>query len=191
MKIFKADWFSVFWIIFILYYKRSAIIPILFAIVLHELGHLLASLLLGIKINRIYISIFGARLEIANSIPYYKELLMALAGPLLGIVGYLLTIKSAMYHPSLMAFSITSLALSIFNLFPLDTLDGGRVIRCVFCSLFSLDTAEKTMQILSFFTLFSFWLISVYIMIKFAAGLSGFVFCSIFFSKCFILNSQN
>lgn len=191
MKKVKIDLFTVLWFIFIIYYENSIIIPFLLAITLHELGHILMSLFFEVRINRIYISVLGARLEIGGHISYFQEIMIALAGPAFGILGFLLTLKPAAYSQSLTNFSVISLALSLFNLFPIDILDGGRITKCLLCLLFSLEKAEKIMQIISFFILFFFWLISVYLMIKLSGGLSSFVFCAIFFLKCFIFDAKS
>ena len=187
----KIDPFCALWLIFILYSMRELIIPLALSILLHELGHIIASVILKVKIKCLTVSLLGARLEISDEIPYLHEMLISLAGPMAGFLAFILTINTATQSQTLLHFCVISLALSIFNMFPISTLDGGRVLRCLLCCLCRLDTAEKIMRILTFFTLFFFWLISTYIMIKISSGLSGFVFCTFFFLKSFILNEKN
>ena len=76
MKKVKIDLFTVLWFIFIIYYENSIIIPFLLAITLHELGHILMSLFFEVRINRIYISVLGARLEIGGHISYFQEIMI-------------------------------------------------------------------------------------------------------------------
>ena len=184
----KIDLMSIIWCVLIIYFKSEWIIPCALAIIIHELGHILTSIFLKVQIKCIRTSILGARLEMDGDISYLDEMLIAFAGPFLGFCAFLFTFYYAQHSQQIMTFSIISLSLSIFNLFPIDTLDGGRIIKCLLFYLFPLSKAEKIMRIISFFTLFFFWLTSVYIMLKLSSGLSTFVFCAIFFSKCFIFN---
>ncbi|MBO5715731.1 MAG: site-2 protease family protein [Clostridia bacterium] len=91
----------------------------------------------------------------------------------------------------LLSFVFISLSLTIFNLIPLATLDGGRMLFCFVCKCFSLDIALKILRLTSFFTLFVFWIFSVYLVIKISAGLPMLVFCSIFFAKCFVFDTKS
>ena len=189
MKKIKIDILSAIWFIFIIYSKGALIIPIIAAIFIHELGHITASIILKVEIKCITISILGARLEMNGEISYLKEFIISRSGPMFGFLGFLLTSQIDIQSQTILNFSIISLALSIFNLLPIKTLDGGRIVKCLLYSLFSLDLSEKIMQIITFLTIFSFWLISVYIMLKYSGGLSAFIFCSFFFTKCFIFDT--
>ncbi len=190
MKRIRVDASAIIWGVFIFYTNRALFIPLVLSIVLHELGHVFCALFIGAKIKRMHLSLHGAKIELEGNISYLQEILIALAGPFVGILASLLTFRSAALNEDIMTFCLASSALSIFNLLPLANFDGGRVAKCLLCSLFSLSTAEHVMEIISFFALFFFWLISVYFMIKFSGGVSGFIFCLIFFSKCFIFNKK-
>ena len=148
------------------FFDGAHILPLLSAVALHETGHILCAKILNVKIKRMVLSPLGARLEIKDNISYRNEILISIAGPLLGILGFGLSLLFLNRFPYIDRFAFISLALSIFN----------------------LDFAESVMRFITFFTLFAIWLFSVYIMIKFAGGLSAFVFCMIFFSKCFIFD---
>lgn len=171
--------------------EGNHIFPLVFAVLIHESGHILCAKLLKIKIRKMVLSPLGARIEIEDNLPYFKELLLSLAGPAFGIVGCVAGLTLSRIFPLFLQFAFISLALSLFNLLPLATLDGGRVIFCLCALIFSLEFAERCIKLLTFLTLFVIWLFSAYIMIKFAGGLSAFVFCSIFFVKCFVFNTEN
>ena len=172
------------------FFDGAHILPLLSAVALHETGHILCAKILNVKIKRMVLSPLGARLEIKDNISYRNEILISIAGPLLGILGFGLSLLFLNRFPYIDRFAFISLALSIFNLLPLSTLDGGRAVFCLCALIFNLDFAESVMRFITFFTLFAIWLFSVYIMIKFAGGLSAFVFCMIFFSKCFVFDTQ-
>ena len=86
----------------------------------------------------------------------------------------------------LLPFSIISLLLSLFNMIPIDTLDGGRMLRCAVSHIFSLDTADTVMKISTLFALITLWSFSVYLMLKTVSGLTLFVFSAILFKNLFI-----
>ena len=120
-------------------------------VILHELGHSLAARRYGIETLDIIISPIGglARLKSIPEQPI-KELVIALAGPLINIVIaiiigiYLKFIVNADLLPSsdnfeLLAYSIDflkfvftiNIMLFIFNLVPAFPMDGGRVLRAL------------------------------------------------------------
>ncbi len=198
MKKIKISILSAIWIVFLIISKTPFIIPLLCAVILHECGHLLCAVILKIKIKRFDLSLLGARIKTYSTLSYKDELVFALGGPLMGLLGFALTFKIAIanfYSPFcqsfLFPFSILSLCLSIFNLLPLASLDGGRILKCALGLIFSLDTAEKVIKIASFLTLISLWMLSVYMMLKISNGVPMFIFCLIFFAKCFIKSIKN
>ena len=195
MKKIKISPFSIIWIIFLMLSNTPFIVPLIFAVLLHEIGHMLCAKLLKIKIKSFELSLFGGRIKTQKEPSYVDELIFALGGPLAGFVGFAFTYKIALNNLTipfcqsfLFPFSIISLCLSVFNLIPLTSLDGGRILKCSLCLLFSLDTADRILRITSFLTLLSLWLLSVYMMLKIANGVPMFIFCLIFFAKCFIFN---
>ena len=198
MKKIKISLLSIIWISFLILSKTPFIIPLISAVLLHECGHLLCAKILKIKIKSFEFSHLGARIKTRAELPYIDELLLALGGPLIGFLGFAFTIKIALDNMGLpfcqeflFPFSVLSLCLSIFNLIPLHSLDGGRILKCALCLIFPLDLAEKIMQFTSFLTLIILWLLSVYMMIKMSSGVPMFIFCLFFFTKCFILDVKS
>ncbi len=193
MPTVKTSLITILWAIVLVSSQAPYFLPTLLAIALHELGHILFAFLLKIKIKCFHLSLLGARLEIVGEISYKKELLLALGGPLFGVLGFAFSISPALNYEleSLLNFSVISLILALFNLLPLESLDGGRMLKCTLCLCFKLKTANKIMSLACFLTLFTLWMFSVYVMLKIASGLQTFVFCSFFFAKCFIFNEKN
>lgn len=182
----KISPFLIIYVVITVFMNPSYILPTISAIILHELGHILCAKILRAKITRLTLSPLGAQMKLEGVIPYKDELLIAFAGPLFGILGFGFTI----FYTPLKTFSIISLILSIFNLLPLPSLDGGRMLKCTLCLFFPLNAAEKISKILGFLTLGLLWAFAIYFMIKLTSGVSVFVFCSLFFSKYFIFNTK-
>lgn len=99
------------------------------AAAVHELGHLLALKLLKVQIYSLEIGLFGARI-VTERMPYLKETLCALSGPLAGCL--LLIFGKQMPYIALAAW-----AQSCYNLIPVYPLDGGRALRSLLCIFFA------------------------------------------------------
>lgn len=109
------------------------------SIILHELGHSLVAIRLGIPVRSITLFIFGgiARLEKEPSRPR-DEALIALAGPavslsLAGFFGGLVLFLGAQTPVGTTAAWLAGIngVLALFNMIPGFPLDGGRVLRAV------------------------------------------------------------
>ena len=96
------------------------------ASLLHELGHMLALLLLRGRLSSLHIGFFGMRMVLDRRYPlsYTAEALVALAGPLINVlmaIGlWLLTDQGPLLW--------IHLCLAGFNLLPIEPLDGGRAL---------------------------------------------------------------
>ena len=191
MSKIKIPLITIIWMITMVY-SYSTVLPFLvLAILIHEFGHWLFAKLFNVKLKSFELSPLGARIETAHEISYKEEFFLALGGPLLGFISFAVVLPFAHQSNGALMFVVISLCINIFNLLPISTFDGGRILKCLALSVFSLKIAQKIIAITSFLTAFSLWLLSVYMLIKIGAGLSMLIFCSIFFAKRFIFNTKN
>lgn len=123
------------------------------AVALHEFGHVLAMRYLGYKnVRMLFIPLFGG---LATGQPQTsdasKNAIVALAGPIFGIITTVLAGVAAWYMGSpawLVNYVWVSLILNAFNLLPIHPLDGGQVANEV---LFSrVPTLELVFRFLAF-----------------------------------------
>lgn len=111
---------------------------LLFAsVLLHELGHSLVAMSQGIKVNSITLFLFGgiAAIEEESKTPG-KAFQVAIAGPGVSIILFLLLDIIANISPNLSAVKMMTrdlarinLVLALFNLIPGLPLDGGQVLK--------------------------------------------------------------
>jgi len=106
------------------------------AVLLHETGHLLALLAFGACPRRITLSLSGAKLVTHNPyLPYKKEAIVFLSGPLAGFLGCIFAFFLLRWHftEGGMLFFSFNLLLSLLNLLPVRGLDGGGILYALFC----------------------------------------------------------
>src|SRR5882757_1153234 len=107
------------------------------SVLLHELGHTVVSLALGLKVRRIVLMLLGGVSEIEEE-PKRPghEYLIAVAGPLVSLI--LAGVGAAAYptleHGSVerwlvLQLMISNLGVMVFNMLPGLPLDGGRLLR--------------------------------------------------------------
>ena len=123
--------------------RSGSVLPILYAMGVHELAHVVMMLACGGRVRRLTLRFADLRIDAAG-LGYRQELLAALAGPLVNLVcGALFCMRSP-------AFAAYSLMLGIYNLLPVWPLDGGRAVRCAMAQHLPLARAEKVSRRSSF-----------------------------------------
>lgn len=153
------------------------------AALLHEVGHLLAARLLGIRTERMRLGFFGMRLDVGDRLlSFGEEWLLCAAGPLVSLVGAALAASLWGVWQSARFFSCASLVLGLLNLLPIRTFDGGRMLECFLLSVVGMRATQRIMTACSFLFLFLLWATAVYFLLRVGDGLSLFCFSlSLFF----------
>ncbi len=146
----------------------SSLLALLSAVLFHELGHLIAILILKEKISAVTLEPFGARIALKNEVSYGHEILIALAGPAASLLLFFL-----LGNRDTAEFS---LFLGIINLFPVPTLDGGRVLDCAVSYFLGPQAGDRTTRICGKIFAFLIWLISVYLVLRYDSGFGLLVF---------------
>jgi len=106
--------------------------PVLFfSLLIHEAGHIAMLKKNGAKINYIEILPLGINIAAENALlPYREDIKTAFAGPFFNIACAFfsfLFLKFICFSDIAMFFLIANLAYATLNLFPVKSLDGGRI----------------------------------------------------------------
>ena len=158
---------------------------ILFAIAIHEAGHLCAAYLLHMKPSGATADTIGIRLLFRGAPPSYgREILLCAAGPLANLISIPICLAAGVNKGS--AFPSASAALALLNLLPIEGFDGERILHSTFLLVVPPNKADAACNLLSFFFLFILWCISVYLMMRVGNQLSLFFFSAAIFFRIFL-----
>ncbi len=138
------------------------------AAIFHELCHYAALRLCGYCPQEFSISSNGAAMEIPP-LPYSKELLCALAGPL----GSLSLLLLGQWFPRV---ALCGAFHGLYNLLPLYPLDGGRALHCGARLLLPPQTADTVCTVMEFVCLGAICLCALYGTICLHLGLLPLIF---------------
>ncbi len=132
----------------------------IFAII-HELGHLLAGLLMGMKPEKIEIMPFGVSISFKINAKEYnkkikkgnileiKKIIVALAGPITNFIIILIACNLKINLIKSLLIIYTNFLIMIFNLLPIYPLDGGRILKGILHIIFGKRKSEKYTNIIS------------------------------------------
>ena len=146
----------------------------LFAMI-HEFGHLLAGILLGMKPAKIEIRPFGVLIDFdikgkdynvkikKGNLLEIKKIFVALAGPMTNALIIIILMLSNTFncdYDDKMMMIFSNMTLIIFNVLPIYPLDGGRILKGIIYIFNGKHTAEKYIYRMSYTTLIMITIIS-------------------------------
>jgi len=156
-KIYFHPFFLMILLIFISIGHFRFISYFMLLIIIHELGHILVSLIFKWNIEKIIILPFGGLTkynEIINR-PLIQEFLIAISGILFQIVFYILIKNYVDYK----YFTIINYFIIIFNLIPIYPLDGSKILNVFFNKITSYKNSLLLTIIVSYIFIIIFSLL--------------------------------
>ena len=147
---------------------------------IHEFGHVCLAKVTKVDMKKIKTGPFQLRLAYDSSFASYKsELLVCAGGVLFNFLSAAVTLLFVEKSESASFFLICNLSLGLMNLYPVSTLDGGRIFKCLLMMLFEVELALKIWKTVSFLFAFLLWLCAAYLLLVFDSNASLF-FVSVF-----------
>ncbi len=163
---FKID-LKIFLFLIIFYFTKQIHIYALIMIFafIHELGHLLAGVLCGMKPEKLEIKPYGVSISFklfpkdynikigkSNKLEV-KKILVALAGPVTNLLIIIVSLNLPVEFFAKLMIIYSNILITIFNLIPIYPLDGGRIVKSILSITFGKRKAEKYINNISFITL--------------------------------------
>ncbi len=178
---------------FILFISMLATMPLkqlaafILAAGIHELGHVAAARLMHIDLSGMKLDVLGARLSTTGKLCSYPAMVaLCLAGPLINLLCFGLTLPFCEQSSLIYEFCVSSLSLCLLNLIPIEGFDGGRIIHSILSRFLPILAADRICAFLSFCSLLCMWLLSVWLLLRTGASLTLFVFSCCLFGMLFV-----
>lgn len=130
--------------------RTGYVLPLLFAVAMHEAGHLTAMWVTGCAPKRI--KLVPAAVEISTGIGCEKHAVtVALCGPAVNIILFLtLWFNYAAFGNEMSLWcALINLIIGVFNLLPVTGLDGGTVLECLLIKKTHFMRARLVMRIIN------------------------------------------
>ncbi len=134
----------------------------MFFCIFHEIGHLIAGLILKMKPKKIEIMPFGLSISFYRNFNdnKIKEIIVALAGPLVSLTLAILCRNIDLKYITKQELVYSNLLILLFNLIPLYPLDGGRIIKGILDIKLEDTKADKLINKISYITMIILTVIS-------------------------------
>ena len=138
--------------------RENRIICCFLAALLHELGHLLMMKLCGVRIRGLKLRLFDVLIEADEPDIFRSDVLITLGGVLSNFLFALI------FAPIDTRLCLPNLALGVFNLLPVMSLDGGHLLQIILARRFSPRVCETTVRVCTFIVFVPLFTAGVYLL---------------------------
>ena len=148
--------------------RTGLMLPSVFAITMHELGHLFAMWCLECNPKRIKLIPTSIQITSNFSKGYKNDIIIALCGPIVNIILFFSLYFNylAYQNNTVLYFSLVNLVIGIFNVLPLWELDGGTILYSIIAQKSQPNRAALTVKIITRIVGVGIFLTAVYLTVK-------------------------
>lgn len=157
--------------------RTGLALPTLFAVFMHECGHLFAMWALDCEPKRV--RLIPASVEITRSIHtrYRNDVVIALMGPAVNIVLFFTLYFNyfAFKNETILYYGLINLLVGLFNLLPVAGLDGGTVLYSIIARKSDPNRAMLTIKIITASIAVSVFILAVTLTLRGEVNLSLYI----------------
>lgn len=131
--------------------RTGLCLPSLFAVIMHEIGHLFAMWVLDCAPKNIRLIPASVQITSGFSRGYRNDIIIAVCGPLVNFILFLTLYFNylAFKNQITLYYGLLNLAIGLFNSLPVLGLDGGTVLFSVLAKKTNLNRAALTVRIIT------------------------------------------
>ena len=130
------------------------------AAALHETGHLIMLRLFRTPLRGISLRLFDVRIDADRPSGFKAEAFVTLGGVMMNFL------LAAIFVPMDAFFGYANLAMGSFNILPVESLDGGRLLSLILSLRFSDRVCVTALRIISFVIVFPLMTAGIYILFQ-------------------------
>lgn len=147
------------------------------AAALHECAHLITMHAFKCTPHKIRFTAFGIDIQKPYTVgrSYLKDALISLSGPAANLIAACLSYLACGLRPYY--FFAANILFFIFNILPIEPLDGGQALYALLCIKCKPYTAQKIVSAISFFVLLPLAACSFFVLIRSGGNFSLFLVC--------------
>lgn len=139
---------------------ENRIVLCIAAALLHELGHLFMMLLCSVRVRGISLRLFDVQISADSPGSFRDDVMVTLGGPIVNLL------LAAVFVPAGSFFGYANLALGCFNLLPVMSLDGGRLMVLLLSRHFDARICDRAVKITSFLLLLPLMTAGIYTLFR-------------------------
>lgn len=157
--------------------RTGMILPTLFAVIMHEIGHLFAMWVLDCTPKRIKLIPASVQITSPFTKRYKNDVIIALCGPLVNLILFLTLYFNylAFKNQLTLCYALLNLIIFSFNSLPVNGLDGGTLLKALLSKYYGPDKATVSVKIITIVVSASIITVAVVLAIKKSLNISLFV----------------
>lgn len=157
--------------------RTGLIIPTLFAVFIHESGHMLAMWAADCQPRAIRLIPTSVQIVRGFSPKRCGEFAITVCGPAANLVifGVLIANYYIFKSEQSLSFAILNLVIAVFNLLPVSGLDGGTLLTLAIAHFTDIYRAERIVRIITAAFAFITFLLGVYLWVSGTVNISVFI----------------
>lgn len=157
--------------------RTGMALPTLFAIFMHESGHLFCMWVTDSAPNAIRLIPASVQIRSSIGVSYKKDIAVALCGPAVNFVLFLVLYfnYAAFGNKMVLYYSLLNLIIGAFNMLPVKGLDGGTILYSMLAKRLDLNRACLIMRMVTFIIALAVLALAIIMSVKGKLNISVYI----------------